>query len=138
MRPSRFNIRVYGIWINGASVLVNEEQIRGQRVIKFPGGGLELGEGITDGLKREWREELGIEIEVREHFYTTEFFQASAFDDSQVVSIYYIVSGNADLPFINTEKNERSHWLPLLEISAETFTLPIDKVVGRMLAEKFN
>ena len=56
--PSRFNVRVYGIWIHEGRILVNEELIRGKHVIKFPGGGLDLGEGTVDGLKREWKEEL--------------------------------------------------------------------------------
>jgi len=46
----RFNIRVYGLWLNNNAILVNEELIRGQQVIKFPGGGLEMGEGAIDDL----------------------------------------------------------------------------------------
>lgn len=132
--PARFNVRVYGIWISEGRLLVNEEIIRGRRVIKLPGGGLELGEGTIDGLRREWMEELGLEIEVRQHFYTTDFFQQSAFDDSQVISIYYLVSANDALDIQNTEQNERTFWMPLAEVNEETFTLPIDRVVGLMLA----
>jgi 8-oxo-dGTP diphosphatase len=86
----RFNIRVYGICIQGGKVLINEELIRGQKVIKFPGGGLDWGEGTIACLKREWREELAIDINVTGHFYTTDFFQDSAFDNSQVISIYLV------------------------------------------------
>jgi 8-oxo-dGTP diphosphatase len=66
----RFNIRVYGLWIHNSMVLVNEEVIRGfnRTVVKFPGGGLEQGEGTIDCLKREWKEELGIDIGVLQHF----------------------------------------------------------------------
>jgi len=134
MKPSRFNIRVYGIWISAGRLLVSEEIIRGQRVIKFPGGGLELGEGTIEGLQREWREELDLDIEVLGHFYTTDFFQPSAFDDSQVISIYYLVQADASLPLKNLQANERSFWLPLNELSEDSFTLPIDRLVGRMLA----
>jgi ADP-ribose pyrophosphatase YjhB (NUDIX family) len=134
MKPSRFNIRVYGIWISAGRLLVSEEIIRGQRVIKFPGGGLELGEGTIEGLQREWREELDLDIEVLAHFYTTDFFQPSAFDDSQVISIYYLVQADASLPLKNLQANERSFWLPLHELGEDSFTLPIDRLVGRMLA----
>ena len=85
----RFNIRVYGIWIQDNKVLVNEEKIRDKIITKFPGGGLHWGEGIIDCLKREWIEELNINIEPLGHFYTTDFFQRSAYDNSQVISIYY-------------------------------------------------
>jgi ADP-ribose pyrophosphatase YjhB (NUDIX family) len=132
--PSRFNVRVYGIWLHDSNVLVNEELIHGRKVIKFPGGGLELGEGIADGLMREWREELNLDIQILQHYYTTDFFQPSAFDDSQVISIYYLVQGNDPLVAItNNEANERTYWMPLSHITTDTFTLPIDKIVGSML-----
>ena len=134
--PSRFNIRVYGIWIDNGRLLVNEELIKGRRVIKFPGGGLELGEGAIDGLKREWMEELGIGIEVLKHFYTTDFFQQSAFDDSQVVSIYYLVQADATMDIHNSEPNEQTYWMLLSDLTADTFTLPIDRVVGNMLSSE--
>lgn len=129
----RFNIRVYGIWIHDGQLLINEELIRGNIITKLPGGGLDWGEGIIDCLKREWKEELGLDIEVLDHFYTTDFFQASAYDNSQVISIYYRV--RADLPTVITNhvENERALWVPISTVSADTFTLAIDKKVGEML-----
>lgn len=129
----RFNIRVYGLWLHDGQVLVNEELIRGRKVTKFPGGGLDWGEGTIACLQREWMEELNLEIEVLSHFYTTDFFQHSAFDDSQVISIYYLVSGDATATITNNVPEERTYWLPLSDIDDDTFTLPIDKVVGKML-----
>jgi ADP-ribose pyrophosphatase YjhB (NUDIX family) len=129
----RFNIRVYGIWIQNGKLLVNEELIRDKKIIKFPGGGLDWGEGIKDCLAREWKEELNLSIEVLDHFYTTDFFQPSAFDNSQVISIYYLVTASAPDVLINNEPNERTYWMDIKEISAETFTLPIDKIVGNMI-----
>ena len=58
-------------------VLVADELIHGRYITKFPGGGLEFGEGTLDAIKREMMEETGIEIEVLSHFYTTDFFQVS-------------------------------------------------------------
>ena len=132
--PSRFNIRVYGIWLHNGHVLVNEERIYGRQVTKFPGGGLELGEGTHDGLKREWQEELGMDIQVLQHFYTTDFYQPSAFDDSHVISIYYLVRGeDPQAAITNRLENERTYWHPLAELDMDTFTLPIDKLVGELL-----
>src|SRR4051812_31111000 len=88
----RFTIRVYGILIQNDAVLVSDELIKSMQITKFPGGGLEFEEGPVDCLKREFREEMNLEIEVISHYYTTDFYVASAFDpDCQVISIYYLV-----------------------------------------------
>jgi ADP-ribose pyrophosphatase YjhB (NUDIX family) len=135
---SRFNIRVYGICIHDGRLLVNDELIRGQRVIKFPGGGLELGEGTRDGLIREFKEELGIYIEVLDHYYTTDFYQPSAFDDSQVISIYYYIRLPVPSPALsNSIAGELTYWLPIPELDPSVFTLPIDKVVARMVVNDY-
>ena len=131
---SKFNIRVYGLWIHEGKVLVNEEIIRGKVITKFPGGGLEWGEGVLDCLKREWMEELGLTIDIEGHYYTTDYFQPSAYDDSQIISIYYRVSSPDPTNIVNLMDNERTYWLPLKEITEHTFTLPIDKKVGIMIA----
>lgn len=134
MTPARFNIRVYGIWIESGRLLVSEEDIRGKQYVKLPGGGLELGEGIIAGLKREWKEELDMDIEVLEHFYTTDFFQPSAFDNSQVISIYYKVKPKNTEPYIiNNRTGEYNYWVKVDELTEDTFSLPIDKIVGKML-----
>src|SRR5215204_3856085 len=87
----RFNIRVYGILINQQKqVLVSDEFIRGNYYTKFPGGGLEPGEGTRDCLRREFIEEMGLKVEVGAHIYTTDYFQVSAWNSSQqILSIYY-------------------------------------------------
>src|SRR5688572_11210721 len=88
-----FNVRVYGIMFNDQKqVLVSDEYIRGGYYTKFPGGGLEFGEGTLECIVREWKEEVNQDVEVVEHIYTTDFFQISAFDDvNQIISIYYLV-----------------------------------------------
>ena len=73
-----FNIRVYGILLDkNKRVLISDEFIRGNYFTKFPGGGLEFGEGTRDCLKREFKEETGLDVEIKEHIYTTDFFQIS-------------------------------------------------------------
>jgi ADP-ribose pyrophosphatase YjhB (NUDIX family) len=133
----RFNVRVYGICIRQGMLLISEEFIRGQWIVKFPGGGLEWGEGLHDCLRREWQEEMRLEIEVGEHFYTTHFFQPSAFDDSQVLSVYYRVSFNALHEPGSQNKDERVRWVPLSDVSEALFSLPIDKLVGDMLRQTY-
>src|SRR5476651_1923910 len=85
------SVRVYGILMNDArQVLVSDEYIRGAYYTKFPGGGLEKGEGTRDCLKREFKEEMDLEVRIGDHIYTTDFFQMSAFNpEHQIISIYY-------------------------------------------------
>lgn len=134
----RFNIRVYGICIHHGKLLINEELIGGRKIYKLPGGGLDWGEGTIDCLKREWQEELGADVEVLSHFYTTDFFQQSAFDNSQVISIYYLVQAALPDVIVNHVANERTYWVDMNEVSEHTFTLAIDKVVGALLKEYWN
>ena len=143
----QFNVRVYGLLINNQNeVLVSDEQEYGMRFTKFPGGGLEYGEGLTDGLKREFMEECNAEIEVLGHFYTTDFFVKSAFNDSQIISVYYLVKNVNELDLsIKTkvfdfdgegEVLQAFRWLKLDTLSADDFTFPIDKYVAKLLIEQ--
>ena len=149
---NQFNIRVYGILINDQQqVLVSDEFIRGNYYTKFPGGGLEFGEGTRDCLKREFMEEMDLQVEVTEHLYTTDFYQQSAFNPNhQILSIYYLVKPLEDItarlsstPFdFDTEQLERYQLNNEIEtfrfvdwdkLTEDSVTLPIDKVVVRLL-----
>ena len=91
---TKFNIRVYGILRseNRREVLLSDEYKFGLAFTKFPGGGLEFGEGVFDALKREFKEELNIEVTEASFFYVNEAFQASAFGkDEQLIAIYYFL-----------------------------------------------
>jgi ADP-ribose pyrophosphatase YjhB (NUDIX family) len=147
-----FNIRVYGILIGeNKQVLVSDEFIRGDYYTKFPGGGLEFGEGTRDCLKREFREEMDLDIRVGDHIYTTDYFQMSAFNpEHQIISIYYyahplepIKAPLRQKPFYfdeqqlavykKTGETETFRFIEWNDFSAASVTLPIDKIVADML-----
>jgi len=151
-----FTIRVYGILINELrQVLVSDEYIRGGYYTKFPGGGLEFGEGTRDCLKREFKEEMDLEVEIGEHLYTTDFFQMSAFNSShQIISIYYAAKALEPIkaplrttPFDfddremeiykKTSETETFRFIDWNLFSAETVTLPIDKVVAELVKKSY-
>lgn len=137
----KFNIRVYGILQQNGHYLLSNEQIDDFKFIKFPGGGLEHGEGTTDCLKREFKEELRIEIDIVDHLYTTDFYQKSAFNpDDQIISIYYLVSSKETITFSKQVLSEESPyrtldfiWIKKEELNKELLTFPIDKIVCDML-----
>jgi len=145
--PHSFNIRVYGLLINPINeVLITDEYRLDMYMTKFPGGGLEYGEGTIDCLKREFKEELNINIEVKEHFYTTDYFQkALSFKNMQLLSIYYIISSK-DIDTIKStcivneipaiEGNQSFRWINISQLNTKDFTFPIDKKVVELLKER--
>ena len=151
-----FNLRVYGILFGkDKSVLVADEFIRGNYYTKFPGGGLEFGEGTRDCLKREFKEELDLDVRITDHIYTTDFFQMSAFTpDQQIISIYYFAEALEPIkaplrnkPFDFDEKQmdiykktgetETFRFINWKDFSEEMITLPIDKIVAKIEKEQY-
>ncbi|WP_018614929.1 NUDIX hydrolase [Segetibacter koreensis] len=146
-------IRVYGILRDSKNrVLVSDEFIRGSYYTKFPGGGLELGEGTRDCLKREFKEETNLDVSIGEHIYTTDFHQISAFNNAQqILSIYYFVHA-AEPINLDTKTTlfdfspqqvadpqgtaEVFRWVEWNDLTEETVSLPIDKITVKLLKEK--
>lgn len=137
MSTRRFNLRVYGVCIReNQEVLLSRERYKDVSFVKFPGGGLEWGEGTKDCLIREFQEEFGIEITVGELFYLTDFFQLSAFSEQdQVISIYYNIALAQDLSGVsgNGDKEETLFWCPIADFSPEILKFPIDQAVAQIL-----
>jgi len=149
-----FNVRVYGILLDADNnLLVSDEYIRGGFYTKFPGGGLEFGEGTRDCLKREFMEEMSLEVLVGDHLYTTDFFQMSAFNpEHQIISIYYYVTALAEIPvpirskpfdfdqeqlkiYAATGEIETFRFISPNDLSEVSVTLPIDKRVVTLLLQ---
>jgi ADP-ribose pyrophosphatase YjhB (NUDIX family) len=150
-----FTIRVYGILINELrQVLVSDEYIRGDFYTKFPGGGLELGEGTRDCLEREFMEEMNLKVAVGEHMYTTDIYQRSAFNNAhQIVAIYYLVKALEpitvplrDKPFHfdaaqlevynSTNQIETFRFVDWDNFSPDAVTLPLDKIAVDIVKQK--
>ena len=149
-----FNIRVYGILINeNRQVLVSDEFIRGAYITKFPGGGLEFGEGTRECLAREFMEEMQLNVKVTDHIYTTDFYQQSAFNAAhQIISVYYFAEALEPIkaPLRNkafdfdarelkmyeeTGETETFRFIDLDDFSEESVSLPIDKIVARIIKQ---
>lgn len=128
-----FNIRVYGLCVQDNKLLVLHEEYVGEKLTKLPGGGMEYGEGTIDCLKREFMEELNLNIKSVEHFYTQEDFVQSKFSENeQLLTIYYLVEVEniADLE-IKINQIERVEWLPMY--NDNPFGLPVDRLVFEKL-----
>lgn len=145
----RFNVRVYGLFLNeNNELLLADEFVLNRYMTKFPGGGLEYGEGTIDCLKREAIEEFGQEINVIRHFYTTDYFQKALFyTETQLLSIYYLATLKnpeqlkttrkaLDIPQV--EGGIAFRWVKTENIEDSELTFPIDRVVLQMLKKELS
>ena len=136
-----FNVRTYAIIIENGNILLSNELINDEEIIKFPGGGVEFGEGIIDALKREAKEEMNSRLKNIKHFYTTEFFQKSQFKSTdQLISIYYKADFFSSKEFTPKEKKPQKDnpvffWMSLKKLKNTLFHFPIDKHVCKLIQE---
>ena len=98
---------------------------------------------------------MDLEVRVGDHLYTTDFFQMSAFNkEHQIISIYYFAEAlepirvpirqkpfdfdAAQLEVYEKKKEtETFRYIDWESFSEHSVTLPIDKVVSRLLKEKY-
>jgi 8-oxo-dGTP pyrophosphatase MutT (NUDIX family) len=146
MPIKRFIIRVYGlIHRNWDEVLLAEEFHFNTFMRKFPGGGLEFGEGPAECLMREIREELGVSLQLGEHLHTTSVFIQSAFNEEhQVIGIYYMVDADDELiarfrdDYSLPEENgvENFRWIHPESISLSDITFAADQQAFEVFLRK--
>lgn len=128
-----YNIRVYGLLYNAKQeILLSDEYRFDTKMLKFPGGGLEWGESLPGCLKREFREEFGIDIKVNELLFVNDFFVPSAFNQNEQMFCFYF-----HVEYVNSEYFENSilfpgltekpFWASIESLAESDFTFPIDK-----------
>jgi ADP-ribose pyrophosphatase YjhB (NUDIX family) len=132
-----FNLRVYALIVNDKNeILLSDEYRFGKFFTKFPGGGVEFGEGILDALNREMDEELNLKIDEAIPFYFNDFHQESAFQSNhQIISFYYKVKcdfhqislQDYSIPF--QSEGEKQRWCEIGSLETDHLTFPIDRIV---------
>lgn len=96
---SQYNhVGVYGIYIkNNAVLMIRKSRGPYEGMYDLPGGRMESGETMEQGLKREFIEEVGSEVTdqtfLSENEYTTENYRGAPF---RHFGTYYIVSISSD------------------------------------------
>jgi 8-oxo-dGTP pyrophosphatase MutT (NUDIX family) len=145
----KYSIRVYMLILNNdMEILLSDEYRLGMKMVKFPGGGMEYGEGTVDCLQREAMEEFGQELANIRHFYTTDYYQkAYFFNDHQLISIYYLADLTEELRIRVSDKafdfpemkngQQSFRRVHLSDIREEDLSFPIDRKVTAMLKKEF-
>ncbi|MDG5799821.1 NUDIX domain-containing protein [Marinilabiliaceae bacterium ANBcel2] len=139
-----FNIRVYGVCLQNNHILLSDEIFKNNEMTKFPGGGLNYGEGTVECLKREFMEEFDLTCTVKEHLYTTDFFQPAFFYKKiQLISIYYYIDLDfkykipiSTTPEYKKDTKQMLRWHPVNKLNHKTVTFPVDKKVVELLINR--
>ncbi|HHW48453.1 MAG TPA: NUDIX hydrolase [Clostridiaceae bacterium] len=118
-----FSYRVAGILIHNGKVLLQKPT--NDTGYAFPGGHVELGETNEETLIREFKEEIGADIKVREIKWVAEIFFPWGNKPCHQICLYFIIElkDEAQIPldgkFITHEHIEERdfdiefHWIPL-------------------------
>ena len=133
----KINVRVYAMILKNGKVMVLHEEYVGEQLMKFPGGGLELGESVLECVQRELEEELNIKVKNIQHLYTQEDFLVSKFrNNEQLLSIYYLAEMVDENELLILDPCiEKIEWVSL-NTEENPFPLPIDKVAFDVLKKR--
>jgi len=78
-------------------VLLTRSIFRDRTFVNFPGGGVEIGEAPMEALRREFREESGLEINPLRTLYSSQGLHLSTQAPIQIVSAYWLVERSGGL-----------------------------------------
>ncbi len=137
-----FRPAVYGVVIKDNKVLLAKEWGK----YDFPGGGIEIGEATEHALIREYKEETGLNVKVKNILYADNSFFKLPFDGNFVHSIhlYYecsLVGGKLSTEFFcDHEKKyaELAEWISLDKVKKNIFCSSVDPklVLKKFIYEK--
>jgi len=120
-----FRPSAYAIIVNDGKMLLVNTRRTGKYF--FPGGAVEIGESLKAALRREVREETGIEIEVGELFQFKEnFFYNDPIDEAyHTFAFIFICEPKAihliDDHLVDDGEAEKPRWIDIQSLKAEDF-----------------
>lgn len=136
MLEAGFNVRVYGALFSPKKdkLLFVEEVVMGKALCKFPGGGVEFSEAPGNALVREFKEELGVEVELGGQLYVSPAFHQSFFRPQQLIGLYWHVNlKNGEAKAL--QPNAKLHWVDWQNMDLAWLTHDLDREVVRYLRQ---
>jgi len=95
---------------------------------EFPGGKLEEGETLEECLKRELKEELDIEVEIKDYIASSIFFCSEIEIELIAYQVKYL---SGELKLVD---HEEAKWIFTNELLEYEFTLPDIPIVEKVLS----
>lgn len=119
----------------GKVLLVREGKhyTEGTQLNKYgiPGGRLDPGESYEDGLRREVKEETGLEVEILDPIYVGEWRPIIREVPHQIIAIFTVCKAKTtDVKL--SEEHDNFKWVDPANPGDITFMDPDDKVVARL------
>jgi 8-oxo-dGTP pyrophosphatase MutT (NUDIX family) len=121
----QFRPSAYAVILHAGKIIL--ERMKSTGMYCLPGGGIELGEKMEDGLKREVREETGIDIEIRRFAYFKEdFFYYDPLGEAFHSFMFFFVCKALTTELIPDDKvedfeSETPRWVDAAGLGAKDF-----------------
>ncbi|TDF90581.1 NUDIX domain-containing protein [Paenibacillus piri] len=119
-------VRVTGLFIENDEILLVKQNVTSDRKWSLPGGKLECGESLADGIMREMKEETGLEIKVRQLLYVCDLPEA----DPSVLHITFLLEKTSGVLTLPSNEYEST---PIHDVKM----VPIHDLVSYGFSEKF-
>ena len=134
--PSRPVVGVGAIITDGDRVLlVRRGREPSKGLWSIPGGMLELGESLVDGIRREVREEVGLEVRVLE---TVEVLERIIYDDDGKIEYHYVLVDYLCEPLGRTlrvaDDADAAEWVRRRNVSSYEITKGTPAVIEKAFA----
>ena len=134
-----FQIRVTGVLVENGAILLVKQRLSKDRAWSLPGGRLEQGETIQEGLQREFFEETGLDVRVDELLYLCDVKPSS----HKVIHVTFRVSkigGEITLPTNEKDENPISDvkFVPIAEFTDYGFSPVFQNIVENNFPQKGN
>ena len=141
-----FNIRITGILIEDDQILLVQQKLSDKRNWSLPGGRLERGETLSQGLIREMKEETGLDVEIVRMLYLCDVAASS----NTIIHITFLLrrlGGEIELPtneFVENPIHEVK-FVPISELAQYGFSEKFIQVIndefpnaGNYVGDKLN
>jgi 8-oxo-dGTP diphosphatase len=129
-------IRVAGLLIHEGSILMVEQGRGEERYWLLPGGGVKFGETLSDGLRREFQEELGMRVGVQRLVAIVESISPEPDYAKHVVHLVFEVSApTEDLPEPQEDKVLTARFLSEFQLQSADVRPPISEFLSACVRE---
>lgn len=126
-----FNIRITGILIENNEILLVQQKLSDKRNWSLPGGRLERGETLSQGLIREMKEETGLDVEIVRMLYVCDVASSS----NTILHITFLIKrtgGEIELPSNEFDENpiHDVKFVPVSELAQYGFSEKFMQVIN--------